>query len=299
MKKILMLGLFLGAVTVMSCGTGKPVQPAPVSENISSESDGIFACNVGRFEVFMLVEAQREGDAGILVGADEELLQRYIPESGFSHSTNAFLIKTPEMNILVDTAFGGAVYEKMKKIGVGQDQVNAVLITHLHGDHIGGLQKDGTPLLPNAKIYLAAREKKYFTETQVNAGAVSALSAYGDNITAFEPDELGSTFHEILPGISAIANYGHTPGHTVYLVEDGGDKLIIAGDFLHVGLVQFANPDISASYDIDKEAAAASRRQILDYAAKNNIPVGGMHIVYPGIGNVEAEGEGFTFTPVR
>jgi len=110
---------------------------------------------------------------------------------------------------------------------------------------------------------------------------------------------LGAAYRELLPGITAIANYGHTPGHTVFLVENSGAKLIIAGDFLHVALVQFPNPDISATFDMDQSAAAASRRQILDYAARNNIPVGGMHIVYPGIGNVQADGSGYRFIPAR
>ena len=86
---------------------------------------------------------------------------------------------------------------------------------------------------------------------------------------------------------------------TVYRVESGNAKFIIAGDFLHVALVQFPHPEISASYDIDQKTAAASRRQILDYAAANKIPIGGMHIVYPGVGNVEYEGNGFRFMPAR
>ncbi|MDR0495222.1 MAG: MBL fold metallo-hydrolase [Treponema sp.] len=295
MRREMILGLVLSMATVMGCGTsGKQAQKTYTS----SESDGIFHCKVGQFDVFMLVEAQREGNAGILVGADEALLSQYIPAGGFMHSTNAFLIKTPTQNILVDTAFGG-IFEKMKKLGVEPDQVDAVLITHLHGDHFSGLQKDGAAALSKAKIYLAAREYAYFTETQVNDGAVAALAPYDGNIVTFEPATLGSTLSAILPGISPIANYGHTPGHTVYLVENGKDKLIIAGDFLHIALLQFPVPNISASYDMDKEEAAVSRRQILDYAATNKIPIGGMHIVYPGLGSVEADGDGYKFVPAK
>jgi len=116
-------------------------------------------------------------------------------------------------------------------------------------------------------------------------------------VVTFEPAALGSTLREILPGISPIANYGHTPGHTVFLVENGGSKLIIAGDFLHVALVQFPHPEISATYDMNQAEAAASRRQLLDYSARNRIPLGGMHIVYPAMGTVEADGSGFRFVP--
>jgi len=102
-----------------------------------------------------------------------------------------------------------------------------------------------------------------------------------------------------LPGIKPIAAYGHTPGHTAFLIEEGKGRLLIAGDFLHVALVQFPAPDVSATYDVDPKAAAAARRQLLAFAANNKIPIGGMHIVYPAIGAVEAAGTGFKFVPGR
>ena len=123
------------------------------------------------------------------------------------------------------------------------------------------------------------------------------MAPYGSRVVTFEPGELGARIKDLLPGIKPIAAYGHTPGHTAFLVEDGKGKLLIAGDFLHVALVQFPAPDVSASYDVDPKLAAAARRQIMDYAAKNKIPVGGMHIVYPAVGNVETAGNGFKFAP--
>ena len=305
MKNTIVWGLVLGAMTAISCGTSKPAADSDaVSDSIPespvfTENDGIFYYRIGNIEVYMLVEAQREGNAGILVGANEALLAQYIPQSGFSHSTNVFLVKVKGQTVLIDTGFGTTIFDKMKKLGVEPDQVNAVLLTHLHGDHIGGIQKDGTALFPNAKVYLASMEREYFTELQVNAGAVAALAPYSNKVINFEPSWLGSKLSELIPGFFPIASFGHTPGHTAYLVEDSGNKFLIAGDFLHVALVQFPNPNISATYDVDQKAAAASRRQIMDYAAQNNIPIGGMHMVYPGIGTVQAEGNGFKFTPAQ
>jgi len=282
MKKVTILGLLFGMIAAIG---------------FAAETDGIFSCKVGKIEVYMLVETERAGNAGILVGVDEAFLKQYIPESGFMHSTNTFLIKMPKQNILVDTGFGGAVFEKMKKLGVEPDKIDAVLLTHLHGDHTGGLQKDGKALFSKAKVYLSSQERDFFTKIQVNAGAAAALAPYGARVVTFEPGTFDSKLKELLPGITPIATYGHTPGHTAYLVENGKEKLLIAGDFLHVALVQFPAPDISATYDVDPKAAAASRRQIMDYAAKNKVPVAGMHIVYPAIGAVEADGTGYRFVP--
>ena len=284
MKKTVIFVLLLGCIGAHS---------------LSAESDGIFLRKVGKFEVFMLVESERDGNTKILEGVDEEFLADYIPETGFKHTANAFLIKTGKMNILVDTGTGinGVIIDKIKKLGVQPEKIDAILVTHLHGDHFGSLQKDGKANFPRAKIYLSANERDYFTRTNVNEGARAALAPYGSRVVSIEPGVLGSKIKPLIPGITAIANYGHTPGHTVFLVENSKDKLIIAGDFLHIALVQFAHPEISASYDMDRERAAVSRRQILEYAAKNKIPIGGMHIVYPGMGTVETDGSGFNFLP--
>jgi len=284
MKKIGFLGLIFYAIA---------------ANGYADKSDGIYSLKVGQYEVFILVESERDGNTGILTGADEAVIKRYIPAEGFKHTANAVLIKTGKQNILIDTGTGagGIIVDKVKKLGAQPENIDAVLLTHLHGDHFGSLQKDGQAVFPKAKIYLSAKELEYFTKTNVNQGAKATLAPYGSKVTAFEPGELGKKLKEILPGISPVAAYGHTPGHTIYLVENGKDKLLIIGDLLHIALVQFPVPEISATYDMDQKAAANVRRQVLDYAAKNKIPVAGMHIVYPGTGSVAAEGSGFKFNP--
>jgi len=285
MKRVMVFGMVLGAMAAGSC---------------ASNTEGAYTSKVGQFQVFALVESERTGNAGILVGADEATLNRYIPAEGFQHSANAFLIKAPGRNILIDsgTGAGGILLDKIKALGVQPEDIDTVLITHLHGDHFGSLQKDGAAVFPNAKVYLSVRELEYFTQTNVNQGAVAALAPYVESsrITAIQPGELAAPV-EILPGVKAIAAYGHTPGHTIFQLEDGKAKFLIIGDLLHVALVQFPVPEISATYDMDQTAAARVRRQVLAYAAENKIPIGGMHIVHPAAGSVEADGTGFKFTP--
>ena len=269
-----------------------------------NDIDGVFYYQVGEFEVYTIVEREREGSTSILLNADEDFLSQFIPETGFTHSTNAFLIKTPEKNILVDagTGAGWTILEKIRQIGVEPEEIDIVLLTHLHFDHFGGLQDEGARNFPNAIVYLSNQEHNHFIVSEArNQAAIDVLALYGENVHTFGGYVLRDTLEEFqpllneVPEIFAIQNPGHTPGHTVFLLESEGERLLIAGDFLHLALVQFAHPEISATFDVDPTEAASSRRQLLDFAAKNSIPIGAMHIVYPGIGNVEIDGDGFRF----
>jgi len=262
--------------------------------------------SVGKATVWAIADSTGDREAGVFPDADPEALAQYMPTGRVPSAVMVFLVKTGDETILIDTGMGAPSGERasrldegLKQIGVAPEEITVVLITHMHGDHIGSLQKDGRPVFTNAKVYVNVREREHFTKTAVNAAAVAALNAYGANVVAFDTLGLGPVYREILPGVRAITAYGHTPGHTAYMVTSGSSKLIIAGDFLHVGLVQFPNPGISASFDMDPRAAADTRWQFLSFAAMTGIPIGGMHIGYPCIGKVEASGNGFRFVPVR
>jgi glyoxylase-like metal-dependent hydrolase (beta-lactamase superfamily II) len=260
--------------------------------------ESIFTYKVGDYEVVTLVETTGPGRPQILIGADDALQRRYL-EPAFRSETNTFLIRGKGRIVLVDTGFGGAVFESMKKLGVNPGDVDAVLLTHMHGDHIGGLAKDGKALFPRALVYLAEQERDYWTKVNVNAGAVAALAPYGNKVKTFKPGELGAAAAELLPGITAIAAFGHTPGHTAFLVVSGNARLLIWGDVMHVQAIQFPRPDISVTYDTDPVQAAAVRKKILDYVVKNAIPIAGMHLLYPAVGTVRAAEGGFSFEPAR
>jgi glyoxylase-like metal-dependent hydrolase (beta-lactamase superfamily II) len=286
MKRILLIGLLL-AIVLGGC------------QKEESQIEGVYSFKIGQFEVFTIVESERPGNTQILIDLDEEIIERFIPEEGFIHTANAFLVRAHGRNILIDTGTGaeGIIVEKIRKLGIEPEEIDSILITHLHGDHFGGLTNDdGEANFPNATVYVSVNDLEYFTVTNVNQAAVDSLAL--NSLIAFEPSSLFDEAHwELPPGISPIAAYGHTPGHTIFLIRDGDEKLLIIGDLLHVALVQFAIPEISAVFDVDPAEAAIKRRQVLEYAAANNISIGGIHIVYPGIGDVSEYLEGFTFTP--
>jgi glyoxylase-like metal-dependent hydrolase (beta-lactamase superfamily II) len=261
--------------------------------------DAVFSYKVGKFEVFMLVENRGQGRPSILLGASDAQLKQYLPGGTYQSETNTFLVRTPDRTIVIDTGFGGDIFDSMKKLGVAPEQVDAVVLTHLHGDHIGGLAKNGKALFPKAALYLAQQEKDYWTVTAPNQGAITALAPYAAVTKTFLPGALGGSKTELFPGITAIAAFGHTPGHTMYLLESEGQKLLIWGDLMHIQDIQFPVPSLSVSYDTDPKAAAAMRAQVLDYVAKNGIAVGGMHLAYPAVGTVNANGGGYRFTAAR
>jgi glyoxylase-like metal-dependent hydrolase (beta-lactamase superfamily II) len=262
-------------------------------------------------EVYLLSDGERDGNLDILVGVTPEMLQNAIPEGSFLTPFNAFLVRLSGKNILIDAAYGWKLFEDLQSHGLNAEQIDAVLITHMHGDHTGGLLQDGNASFPNATLYLSEPEYVYWMSDEemykvtengrarfVNARNV--FEAYKGRLQLFNSDEIGGEPNMLFPGIQSIATYGHTPGHTVYIVGNDERQILIWGDLVHVMPVQMRYPQLSVIFDVDTRQTIASRMKILEYVSKNNIPIGGMHIVFPGMGNLKANSEGgYIFTPLE
>ena len=266
----------------------------PVTQEQETESTTFFY-KLGKFEVFTLVDSRRTGGIPkFLVGADHEMLTKYFPSGETQSQLNSFLIRGNGNVILVDSALGSMLLENLKNLNVSPDMVDTILITHMHPDHIGGLVKDGKALFPNATIYLADEEKSYWTKTNINQGVVDILELYDKRIKTFFPEELRKNATELLPGITPVSAFGHTPGHTIFMLESEGEKLLICGDLVHAELIQFAHPNVSVTYDTYPDKAVIVRKEIFKYVTENNIPIAGMHLVYPSIGSISSiDSEGF------
>jgi glyoxylase-like metal-dependent hydrolase (beta-lactamase superfamily II) len=259
--------------------------------------EAILSEKVGDYQVYLLSEGQQKGNTGILIGATPEMIAEQIPDGTFPNASNAFLIKTPNKNILVDTGFGRLLSDNLNAVGLEPQQIDVVLITHAHGDHIGGLLKNGQATFPNAQLYIAQPEHEYWVNAK-NTNFVKIIKEYADCLVLFEPNELSNLADTLLPGITPIATYGHTPGHTSFLVESNEDKLLIWGDLAHAMAIQMPYPQVAVTYDVNPEEAVRSREIVLKYVSENNIPIAGMHIAYPGIGDIKSNGEkGYIFVP--
>ena len=266
----------------------------------AQEIPNVFTYKLGSVEVILLSEGQASGNSSIFVGASPEMIQKSLPDGSYQRSCNAFLVRFPGKNVLVDTGTGRNLMENLALLNVSPEQIDAVLITHVHGDHIGGMLKDDKAAFPNAELYLSTPEHDYSMNDARNAGARKMIEVYQSKLRLFQPAEIDAKPQVLFPGVQAVAAYGHTPGHTLFMVESGNERMLIWGDLTHAMAIQMPFPQVAMTYDVNTDLAIAVRKKVLEYAAKNNILVAGMHTAFPGIGKLTpTTGGGYLHTPVR
>ncbi len=248
---------------------------------------GLPSQKVGDMELVLLCESQWTGDRSILIGATDEIWNTYAPTGIYFNAVNAFLVRTPDGPVLIDTGYGKKLPANLAEAKVAPAQVGAVMLTHMHGDHIGGLLRGGKAVFPNADIYISREEYNHWSASD-NKSAKEVLAVYKERIKLFDPAQLSDhVYKELLPGIAPIAAYGHTPGHTMYLLRSAGRSLLVWGDMAHAMAIQMPHPEVAVRYDDDPVSAVKSRTAVLEYVARRKIPVAGMHVPYPGMGTVD------------
>jgi Zn-dependent hydrolases, including glyoxylases len=271
-----------------------------VAQNIT-QNETVITFAVGSFQVSTLSEGVNSGSPNMLSGTTEEMLNKYLPTGSFPLEINAFLVKTEDKNILIDTGNGVKLFENLRLLEVPEDKIDVILLTHLHGDHIGGMMKDGKAAFPNAELYVAKAEYDYWMSKEDNAQIRTIFDSYKSKLHLFEPEELGSEKPNIFEGFQGIKAYGHTPGHTAFMLESEGEKLLIWGDITHATEIQMPHPEVTLAFDTNQDQARETRMKVLEYVAKNRIRIGGMHILFPSIGNIR-KGTGdegaYVFLPI-
>ncbi|BEP43552.1 MBL fold metallo-hydrolase [Variovorax sp. V15] len=284
---------------------------------VKTQAPGFYRMMLGDFEVTALFDGTLDLEPKKLLTNTTQaqvgkLLDRGFEKDAVPTSVNGYLINTGSKLVLVDTGAGGLfgptlgnLQANLKAAGYQPDQVDDVLITHMHGDHVGGLVQDGKLVFPNATIH-AGQEDADFWLNKANLekasaemkgffqGAMASLNPYVE-AGKFKGMKGGT---ELAPGIRAVPAHGHTPGHNIYVVESKGQKLVLWGDLMHVAAVQFAQPQITISFDVDSRPAAAERKKAYADAAKGRYLVGSAHLPFPGLGHVRAEGKGYAWVPV-
>ena len=316
MKKIFHFLMILAAVT--NFGLLPPVQAAVPM--VHTQAPGYYRMPLGQFEITALFDGVLNLDKQLLRYVPPQLAARllarmFVSDPKMQTSVNAFLVNTGTHLVLVDTGaaklFGpglGKMLQNLKAAGYQPEQVDTILITHLHGDHVGGItDAAGKPVFPNASIHMAKAESDFWLSQQ-NADAApkerqrtfqTARASAAPYLASGQWKNFSGNV-ELVPGISTIDTHGHTPGHTVYAVESEGQKLLLWGDLLHAHAVQFARPDVTMAFDADQKQAIAARRGILQLAAKEKALVAGPHLPFPGLGHIRADGKNsYSWVPIE
>ena len=276
----------------------------------AQNNENIFSTDMGNGKLYLLSEGQRNMSVDILIGAKPEIIEKYAPDNTCPSATNVFLWQIDSKNILFDAGFGRGLSDNLQFLKLKPEDIDAIFITHMHGDHIGGLLLNEKAAFPNAKLYISKKEYDYWTDNEkINQipenqrggflFAKKVTEAYKDRLNLFEPNTDPYDEKTVYQGIKAFATYGHTPGHTVYLLESNDDMLLIWGDLTHAMAVQMPHPELGVTYDTDPDQAIQSRALALQIVSTYSIPVAGMHIAYPGIGIVVKSDPGYRFVPLK
>jgi glyoxylase-like metal-dependent hydrolase (beta-lactamase superfamily II) len=273
------------------------------SSVIKADAREFYTMNIGDISVTAILDTTFEMNGGLIKNGNADTIKKYLPDGKLAAPVNVYIVKTKKQTILVDAGTGARLIPNMTTAGFSPDSINLVLITHAHYDHVGGLVKDGKPLFPNATIMLSANEKTLYEDKAVESLAADVkpyfmpgnqmCKVYGSKVQTFN---YGA---KVADGIVSVDLHGHTAGQSGYMIESKGQKLLIAGDFLHIAPVQLVHPEYSLAFDADINQAVKTRKMVLEKVAKEKILVAGMHIQFPGIGKITKGNEGYVFTPVK
>ena len=269
------------------------------------------AKQVGDFTVTAVSDGVLYSNHDVILGVDKDDSARLtgVPYGQpLPLDVNSFLIRHRGKLILSDAGTGqalqpiqknlGKLPENLRAIGVDPSAIDVVMLTHLHSDHSMGLvDQEGRAVFPNAELIMHEVEAAFWLDRALrdndperitrNSKAQRAVTApYRDRIRRIRDGE-------VLPGITAMLRPGHTPGHTNWLIQSGGERLLIWGDIVHLASVQLARPEARLIYDVDTDLAAATRQKVLEWVASERLTVAGAHVGFPGFGRVTRSGGRF------
>jgi glyoxylase-like metal-dependent hydrolase (beta-lactamase superfamily II) len=310
----------LGAVLLMGLAgsLGSATSALAAAPQHHDQVPGFYRLKVGDLEVTALYDgagaidlhwlnAKRATIDGVSTALREDPHLLDIADSGF-------LVNTGEQVILVDAGAGtwwgapafGRLENSLRSAGYTPDQVDLVLITHLHADHIGGLTtRDGQRVFPNADVFVAKAESDFWLSPENAAKAPKDTQPFFQSAQAIAaPYVKAGKWHTfsgpetIVEGMKIVPLVGHTPGHMGYEFSSKGQKILFWGDTFHAPRVQLTHPEVTAVFDIDQPAAAATRNRLLATLADEDIVIASPHGAFPSFTRLHKDGNGYSWAPV-
>ncbi len=309
-RSLLALGAGLGATTLLG---GSALARAP---KLGTQSPYFHRFILGDAEVTVVSDGPLPlGDPkGTFTGVPDDELRKMLSDNFLSPTNVVLEQNSPVVNmgdklVLFDTGMGmakdfgpttGRQQKSMAEAGIKPEDIDAVVFSHAHVDHIGGVVDNGGKVLfPNAQFYIAQSDFDFWTDEARLGGPMKDFIVHArknllpvrDKLVFFKDGQ------EFLPGIQAMAAPGHTVGHHIFMITSAGKSFAFLGDLTHHQILLMEKPRMEFSYDTDPKQAAASRVKMLDMLAANKTPVMSYHYPWPGLGHVAKAGEGFHFYP--
>jgi len=290
---------------------------APVEQ---AQVPGFYRQQVGEAVVTAVYDGYVALDPKSLTGLSQQQIQQNIARlfqaknAAIQTAVNAFVVRIGSNLVLIDSGsadcFGptmGRMLENLKAAGFKPEDIDTVLLTHMHPDHACGITTpDGKAAFPNATIWASSKDADFWLNSASAArlpeGQRSFVKMAQDAVAPYSSKGRFKTFKDgdaIVPGISVVPSNGHTPGHSSYLVSSGAEKLLVWGDIVHFHAVQLPHPEVTIEVDVEPKGAVASRKRILAETARKKWLVAAAHHPFPGLGHVRKEGKGYAWVPVE
>ena len=309
-RSLLALGAGLGASTMLG---GSALARAP---KLGTEPAYFYRFPLGDAEITVVSDGPLPlgPPKGTFVGVPDDEVKKMLSDNFLSPENvvleqNSPIVNTGDKLILFDTGMGtaknfgpttGRQQKSMKEAGIKPEDIDAVVFSHAHIDHIGGVvDESGKVLFPNAQYYIAQSDLDFWTDEAKAGGPMKDFIAHArknlmpvrDRIVFFKDGQ------EFLPGVQAISAPGHTVGHTIFMVTSNGKSFAFLADLSHHPVLLLEKPRMQFSYDTDPKQAAETRVKLLDMIAANKIPVMAYHYAWPGVGHIAKTAEGFHYYP--